>query len=46
MVPVASAQVKTSLLFAGLLAEGKTTVEDPRAPAITANWPCAPSAPK
>ena len=27
--PVASAQVKTSLLFAGLLAEGKTTVEEP-----------------
>jgi 3-phosphoshikimate 1-carboxyvinyltransferase len=28
-VPVASAQVKTSLLFAGLLGEGKTTVEEP-----------------
>ncbi len=28
-VPVASAQVKTALLFAGLLAEGKTTVEEP-----------------
>src|SRR5271166_4699571 len=28
-VPVASAQVKTCLLFAGLLAEGKTTVEEP-----------------
>jgi len=28
-VPVASAQVKTSLLFAGLLAEGRTTVEEP-----------------
>jgi len=28
-VPVASAQVKTSLLFAGLLAEGQTTVEEP-----------------
>jgi 3-phosphoshikimate 1-carboxyvinyltransferase len=28
-VPVASAQVKTSLLFAGLLAEGKTTVVEP-----------------
>ena len=28
-VPVASAQVKTSLLFAGLLAEGHTTVEEP-----------------
>ena len=28
-VPIASAQVKTSLLFAGLLAEGKTTVEEP-----------------
>ncbi len=27
--PVASAQVKTSLLFAGLLAEGKTTIEEP-----------------
>jgi 3-phosphoshikimate 1-carboxyvinyltransferase len=27
--PVASAQVKTSVLFAGLLAEGKTTVADP-----------------
>ncbi len=27
--PVASAQVKTSVLFAGLLAEGKTTVEEP-----------------
>jgi 3-phosphoshikimate 1-carboxyvinyltransferase len=27
--PVASAQVKTSLLFAGLLAEGKTVVEEP-----------------
>ena len=27
--PVASAQVKTSLLFAGLLAEGKTIVEEP-----------------
>jgi 3-phosphoshikimate 1-carboxyvinyltransferase len=28
-VPVASAQVKTSLLFAGLLAEGQTKVEEP-----------------
>jgi 3-phosphoshikimate 1-carboxyvinyltransferase len=28
-LPIASAQVKTSLLFAGLLAEGKTTVEEP-----------------
>ena len=28
-VPVASAQVKTSVLFAGLLAEGETTVEEP-----------------
>lgn len=28
-VPVASAQVKTSLLFAGLLGKGKTTVEEP-----------------
>jgi 3-phosphoshikimate 1-carboxyvinyltransferase len=28
-VPVASAQVKTSLLFAGLLAEGETVVEEP-----------------
>jgi 3-phosphoshikimate 1-carboxyvinyltransferase len=28
-VPVASAQVKTSVLFAGLLAEGKTTIEEP-----------------
>ena len=27
--PVASAQVKTCLLFAGLLAEGQTTVEEP-----------------
>lgn len=27
--PVASAQVKTSLLFAGLLADGQTTVEEP-----------------
>jgi 3-phosphoshikimate 1-carboxyvinyltransferase len=27
--PVASAQVKTSILFAGLLAEGKTTIEEP-----------------
>jgi 3-phosphoshikimate 1-carboxyvinyltransferase len=27
--PVASAQVKTSLLFAGLLAQGKTTIEEP-----------------
>ncbi|MGC2111521.1 MAG: 3-phosphoshikimate 1-carboxyvinyltransferase [Candidatus Korobacteraceae bacterium] len=27
--PVASAQVKTSVLFAGLLADGKTTVEEP-----------------
>ena len=27
--PVASAQVKTSLLFAGLLAEGRTTIEEP-----------------
>jgi 3-phosphoshikimate 1-carboxyvinyltransferase len=27
--PVASAQVKTSLLFAGLLADGKTAVEEP-----------------
>jgi 3-phosphoshikimate 1-carboxyvinyltransferase len=27
--PIASAQVKTSLLFAGLLAEGKTAVEEP-----------------
>jgi len=29
VVPVASAQVKTCLLFAGLLAEGSTTVEEP-----------------
>src|SRR5664279_4875384 len=29
LVPVASAQVKTCLLFAGLLAEGHTTVEEP-----------------
>lgn len=29
--PVASAQVKTSLLFAGLLAEGTTVVEEPHA---------------
>jgi 3-phosphoshikimate 1-carboxyvinyltransferase len=29
LVPVASAQVKTSLLFAGLLAEGHTTVTEP-----------------
>ncbi len=28
-VPVASAQVKTCLLFAGLLAQGKTTIEEP-----------------
>jgi 3-phosphoshikimate 1-carboxyvinyltransferase len=28
-VPVASAQVKTCLLFAGLLAEGSTTIEEP-----------------
>ncbi len=28
-VPVASAQVKTSLLFAGLLAEGETVIEEP-----------------
>ncbi len=28
-VPVASAQVKTCLLFAGLLAAGKTTIEEP-----------------
>ena len=28
-VPVASAQVKTCLLFAGLLAEGNTTVDEP-----------------
>ncbi len=28
-VPVASAQVKTSLLFAGLLAEGQTKIEEP-----------------
>jgi len=28
-VPVASAQVKTSLLFAGLLAEGQTKVDEP-----------------
>ncbi len=27
--PVASAQVKTSVLFAGLLAQGRTTVEEP-----------------
>jgi 3-phosphoshikimate 1-carboxyvinyltransferase len=27
--PVASAQVKTAVLFAGLLADGKTTVEEP-----------------
>ena len=31
VVPVASAQVKTCLLFAGLLAEGLTTVEEPTA---------------
>jgi 3-phosphoshikimate 1-carboxyvinyltransferase len=29
LVPVASAQVKTCLLFAGLLADGQTTVEEP-----------------
>ncbi len=29
LMPVASAQVKTSLLFAGLLAEGHTTVTEP-----------------
>jgi 3-phosphoshikimate 1-carboxyvinyltransferase len=29
VVPVASAQVKTCLLFAGLLANGQTTVEEP-----------------
>jgi 3-phosphoshikimate 1-carboxyvinyltransferase len=29
LVPIASAQVKTSLLFAGLLAEGHTTVTEP-----------------
>src|SRR5271165_94913 len=29
VVPVASAQVKTCLLFAGLLADGPTTVEEP-----------------
>jgi 3-phosphoshikimate 1-carboxyvinyltransferase len=29
VVPVASAQVKTCLLFAGLLAKGQTTVEEP-----------------
>jgi 3-phosphoshikimate 1-carboxyvinyltransferase len=29
LVPVASAQVKTSLLFAGLLADGHTTVTEP-----------------
>lgn len=28
-LPVASAQVKTAVLFAGLLAEGKTSVEEP-----------------
>src|SRR5438477_414700 len=28
-LPVASAQVKTALLFAGLLAEGTTVVEEP-----------------
>jgi 3-phosphoshikimate 1-carboxyvinyltransferase len=28
-MPVASAQVKTCLLFAGLLAEGETTIEEP-----------------
>jgi 3-phosphoshikimate 1-carboxyvinyltransferase len=28
-MPVASAQVKTSLLFAGLLAEGETSIEEP-----------------
>ena len=34
---VASAQVKTSVLFAGLLAEGKTSVEEPARTAITAS---------
>jgi 3-phosphoshikimate 1-carboxyvinyltransferase len=29
VLPVASAQVKTSLLFAGLFADGKTSVEEP-----------------
>jgi 3-phosphoshikimate 1-carboxyvinyltransferase len=29
LLPVASAQVKTAVLFAGLLAEGQTTVEEP-----------------
>ena len=29
-MPVASAQVKTCLLFAGLLAEGETSIEEPR----------------
>ena len=45
-VPVASAQVKTCLLFAGLLAEGRTTVEEPIPRAITANWRCVPLARK
>lgn len=30
-IPMASAQVKTCLLFAGLLAEGETTIEEPSA---------------
>ena len=44
-LPVASAQVKSCVLLAGLLAEGETTVVEPRRrPATTPSGCCAPPA--
>ena len=40
---VASAQVKTSVLFAGLLADGKTSVEEPARTRDLVSSRCAPS---
>ena len=40
-MPVASAQVKSCVLFAGLLASGETVVSEPIVLAITASWRCA-----
>ena len=45
-LPVASAQVKSAVLLAGLNAPGETTVIEPHAePAITPNACCVTSAP-
>jgi len=43
-LPVASAQVKSCVLLAGLYADGRTTSMSPCARAITPSWRCANSA--